>query len=51
LGTYKFGEPFEADADFGLPLPVRCAERFGVAEADVRWAGGEDEDAEGAIST
>lgn len=47
----KFGEPFEADADFGLPLPVRCADRFGVAEAGMRCAGGDVEDAEGAIST
>jgi hypothetical protein len=46
----KFGELFAANADFGLPLPVRCADRFGVAEADVRCAGGEVEAAEGAIS-
>lgn len=46
-----FGEPFAAGVDFGLPLPVLCAERFGVAEADVRCAGGEFEDGEGAIST
>jgi hypothetical protein len=36
---------------FGLPLPVRCVGRFGVADADVRCAGGEFEGAEGAIST
>jgi hypothetical protein len=41
----------DADADFGLPLPVRCADIFGVAEADARCAGGECEDAEGAMST
>jgi hypothetical protein len=36
---------------FGLPLPVRCAGWFGVAEADMRCAGGEWEGFEGAIST
>jgi len=47
----KFGEPFDAEADFGLPLPIRCADKFGVAEATVRCAGGEFEAVEGAIST
>lgn len=49
----KFGEPFDAGVDLGLPLPVRCA-WFGVAEAELRCAGGEfecAEGAEGAIST
>lgn len=45
-----FGEPFAAGVDLGLPLPVLCADRFGVAEADTRCAGGESEDVEGAIS-
>ena len=51
FGTYAFGEPFDAGVDFGLPLPVLCADKFGVAEADVRCAGGEFEDVGGAIST
>lgn len=38
--------------DLGLPLPLRCADGlFGVADADIRCAGGECEGAEGAIST
>lgn len=52
--TYALGEPLDADAgvDLGLPLPVRCAERFGVADADVLCAGGDlDEGPEGTIST
>jgi hypothetical protein len=49
----KFGDPFAAGVDFGLPLPLRCAVWFwfGVADADVRCAVGGGEDAEGAIST
>lgn len=34
-----FGELFATDVVFGLPLPVRCAETFGVAEADVLCGG------------
>lgn len=45
-----FGEPFAAGVDFGLPLPVLCADTFGVAEADIRCAGGDLGDVEGAIS-
>lgn len=45
------GELFPVGVVLGLPLPVRCADRFGVAEAEVRCAGGEFEGAEGAIST
>jgi hypothetical protein len=53
IWTYKFGDPFAAGVDFGLPLPLRCAVWFwfGVADADVRCAVGDGEDAEGAIST
>lgn len=50
LGTYAFGELFVAVVAVGLPLPALCADRFGVADADVRCAGGEVEDAEGAMS-
>ena len=50
VGTYAFGELFVAGVDFGLPLPILCVDRFGVAEAEVRCAGGESEDVEGAIS-
>jgi hypothetical protein len=49
-GTYALGELFAADVAFGLPLPVLCAERFGVAEADVRCAKGDSCTVEGAIS-
>ena len=53
--TYTFGELFAAVVDFGLPLAVRCADWFwfwfGVADADVRCAGGELDAADGAIST
>lgn len=47
----EFGEPFDLGVLFGLPLPVRCADTFGVADADVRCAGGDFEGAEGTIST
>jgi hypothetical protein len=50
LGTYAFGELSVAVVVVGLPLPGLCADRFGVAEADVRCAGGEVEDGEGAMS-
>lgn len=49
--THVVGEFFEADEAFGLPLPVLCADVFGVAEADARGAGGELVVADGAIST
>lgn len=40
--TYDSGELFGADCDFGLPLSVRCADMFGVADADTRpWGGGD----------
>ena len=48
--TYVFGELFAEYVVFGLPLPVRCVDKLGVAEADVRCAGGECEDV-GAMST
>lgn len=46
-----FGELFAAERTLGLPLPMRCAYWFGVAEVDMRCAGGEFEGFEGAIST
>jgi len=46
-----FGEVLATGVALGLPLPVRCAVKFGVAEADVRCAGGEVGAAEGVMST
>ena len=51
IETYVVGELFPAGVALGLALPARCADKFGVAEVDVRCAGGEFEAAEGAIST
>jgi hypothetical protein len=51
ISTYVVGEDFEAEEALGLPLPVRCADMFGVAEADTRPTGGELVAVEGAIST
>lgn len=46
--TYAVGDPLDAGVDFGLLLPVRCADTFGVAEAEGRCAGGVLEDGAGA---
>jgi hypothetical protein len=50
-GTHDSGELFCAVVALGLPLPVRCADIFGVAEAETRPAGGDLGAEEGAMST
>lgn len=49
--TYESGELFCADWALGLPLPVRCADVFGVAEAEARPGGDLGAVDTGAIST